>query len=157
MRDSNWMVVLIALLASACGQSAEPAAGPSILVHKTATCGCCRLWVEHLRSAGFAVEARNVDDLNAIKQRVGVPVGHGSCHTAEVAGYFVEGHVPADDIKRLLAERPNNATGLVVPGMPVGSPGMEAPSGEVKPYDVLLVARDGSTSVFAHHEKDAPK
>lgn len=157
MRHSSWIVVLIALLGtSACGQSAEPGAGPSILVHKTATCGCCRLWVEHLRNAGFAVEARNVDDLNVIKQRVGVPVGHGSCHTAEVAGYFVEGHVPADDIKRLLAERPN-AKGLAVPGMPIGSPGMETPSGEVKPYDVLLVAQDGSTSVFAHHEKQVPK
>jgi Protein of unknown function, DUF len=73
-----------------------------------------------------------------------------------VGGYFVEGHVPADDIKRLLAEHPN-AKGLAVPGIPVGSPGMEAPSGEVKPCDVLLVARDGSTSVFAHHEKQVPK
>ena len=157
MRYSSWSVVLIALLGtSACQQSAQPEAGPNILVHKTATCGCCRLWVEHLRNAGFAVEARNVDNLNAIKQRVGVPVGQGSCHTAEVGGYFVEGHVPADDIKRLLAEHPN-AKGLAVPGMPVGSPGMEAPSGDVKPYDVLLVARDGSTSVFAHHEKEVPK
>lgn len=157
MRESSWIVALIALLGiGACGESAAPEAGPSVVVYKSATCGCCRLWAEHLRKAGFAVDARNVDNLDPIKQRVGVPVGRGSCHTAEVAGYFVEGHVPADDIKRLLAERPN-AKGLAVPGMPVGSPGMEAPSGEVKPYDVLLVSQDGSTRVFAHHEKEAPE
>jgi len=79
-----------------------------------------------------------------------VPFAMGSCHTAEVGGYFVEGHVPADDIKRLLRERPS-ARGLTVPAMPVGSPGMEVPSGRVDPYDVLLVAPDGSASVFAHY------
>ena len=156
MREGSWIVALIAAVAiSACGRSAEPAA-PSITVYKSATCGCCRLWVEHLRDTGFDVDARNVENLNPIKERVGVPAGHGSCHTAEVAGYFVEGHVPAEDIKRLLAEHPD-AKGLAVPGMPVGSPGMETPSGEVKPYDVLLVARDGSTTVFAHHGQEAPK
>ncbi len=156
MREGSWFVALIAAVAiSACGGSAKPGV-PSITVYKSATCGCCRQWAEHLRDAGFDVDARNVENLNPIKERVGVPAGHGSCHTAEVAGYFVEGHVPADDVKRLLAERPD-AKGLAVPGMPVGSPGMETPSGEVKPYDVLLVARDGSTTVFAHHEQEAPK
>lgn len=157
MRESSWIVVLVALLGiGACGKATGPTGAPSIVVYKSATCGCCRLWVQHLHNAGFAVDARDVDNVDPIKQRVGVPVGHGSCHTAEVAGYFIEGHVPADDIKRLLLERPN-AKGLAVPGMPVGSPGMETPSREVKPYDVLLVAQDGSTSVFAHHEKEAPK
>lgn len=156
MRESSWMVAFIAALAiSACGRSAESGA-PAITVYKSATCGCCQKWAEHVRAAGFDVDPQNVENLNPIKERVGVPVGHGSCHTAEVDGYFVEGHVPAEDIKRLLRERPD-AKGLVVPGMPTGSPGMEAPSGEVKPYDVLLVARDGSTTVFAHHAQEVPK
>jgi hypothetical protein len=90
------------------------------------------------------------NNLGPVKERVGVPPAMGSCHTGEVEGYFVEGHVPAADIKRLLKEKPK-ARGLTVPGMPAGSPGMEVPSGQVDPYDVLLVAKDGSTSVFAHH------
>ena len=91
-----------------------------------------------------------MNDLGAIKERVGIPYGMGSCHTAEVDGYFVEGHVPAEDIKRLLHERPD-AKGLVVPGMPAGSPGMEVPSGQVDRYEVILVGKDGKTSVFATH------
>jgi hypothetical protein len=126
------------------------AAGTRIVVHKSETCGCCKLWVTHLEKAGFNVEVVNSDNLAAIKERVGIPYGMGSCHTAEVEGYFVEGHVPAADIQRLLRERPA-AKGLTVPGMPAGSPGMEIPSGKVDPYDVLLVKKDGSTSVFAHH------
>ena len=123
---------------------------PVMLVHKSATCGCCSAWVDHMRAAGFKVDVRDVDTLDAVKDRVGVPADKGSCHTAEVAGYFVEGHVPALDIKRLLAEKPK-ARGLVVPGMPAGSPGMELPDGRVQPYVVELVAPDGTTSVFAHH------
>lgn len=121
-----------------------------IVVHKSATCGCCHLWVEHVQSSGFKVVVRDVTDLGAIKERVGVPPGMGSCHTAEVGGYFLEGHVPAADIVRLLEQRPS-AKGLTVPGMPAGSPGMEVPSGDVQPYDVHLVALDGSATVFAHH------
>ncbi len=134
--------VISALLAlAACGQSAAPPASavsetanvrgdlPPITVYKTATCSCCKAWVNHLREAGFPVEARDVANLGPIKERVGVPHGMGSCHTAEVGGYFVEGHVPAEDIKRLLAQH-QSAKGLVVPAMPVGSPGMEHPSGQ---------------------------
>lgn len=121
-----------------------------VTVYKNESCGCCNSWVEHLHQNGFRVDAFDIDNLNAVKDRVGVPIGMGACHTAEVGGYFVEGHVPAADIKRLLAERPD-AKGLTVPAMPVGSPGMETPTGEVQPYDVFLVARDGSTSVFSHH------
>jgi len=121
-----------------------------VTVYKNESCGCCNSWVAHLRQSGFRVDARDVDNLGPVKDRVGVPIGMGACHTAEVGGYFVEGHVPAADIKRLLAERPD-AKGLTVPGMPVGSPGMETPTGEVQPYDVILVARDGSTSVFSHN------
>lgn len=121
-----------------------------VVVHKNETCGCCHLWVEHMEKNGFKVIVRNVADLGGIKERVGVPHGMGSCHTARVGGYFVEGHVPAADIARLLDQHPD-AKGLTVPGMPIGSPGMEIASGETQPYEVHLVARDGSTSVFANH------
>ena len=141
---------LLAVAVSGCSQSTAETSLPGVTVHKSATCGCCQLWVDRLRGAGFQVEVRNEDNLNEVKQRVGIPYGMGSCHTAEVGGYFVEGHVPMDDIKRLLRERPD-AKGLTVPGMPAGSPGMEVPSGHVEPYDVLLVKRDGTTAVFSHH------
>ena len=126
------------------------AALPLLVVHKTPTCGCCGAWVEHMQHAGFAVEVRNEDNLDPVKTRVGVPVGKGSCHTAEIGGYFVEGHVPAEDVKRLLAEKPD-AKGLTVPGMPMGSPGMETPDGRVQKYTVDLVGRDGATRAFAEH------
>jgi hypothetical protein len=122
---------------------------PLVVVYKSPTCGCCEKWIGHMQGAGFAVEVHNLDDLGAIRDEVGVPVGQGSCHTAKVGDYFVEGHVPADDVKRLLAEKPD-ARGLAVPGMPQGSPGMEQ-GNTPQPYDVLLVAKDGSTSVYAHH------
>lgn len=123
---------------------------PLLVVHKSPSCGCCGLWVEHMQQAGFPVEVRDTNDLNPIKERLGVPYGKGSCHTAEVAGYVVEGHVPADDVKRLLAERPD-AKGLVLPGMPLGSPGMETPDGRTDAYTVELIADDGTTSAFAQH------
>lgn len=129
---------------------ADEAALPLLVVHKSPSCGCCGLWVEHMQQAGFPVEVRDTVEPNAIKERLGVPYGKGSCHTAEVAGYVVEGHVPADDVKRLLAERPD-AMGLVLPGMPLGSPGMETPDGRTDAYTVELIANDGTTSTFAQH------
>lgn len=123
---------------------------PLIVVHKSLDCSCCALWVKHLRQAGFKVDVRNSNNLDPIKARLGVPPDKKACHTAEVGGYFVEGHVPADDIKRLLVEKPD-AKGLAVPGMPAGSPGMEMPSGKTQPYDVLLVAHDNSGSTFSRH------
>jgi len=123
---------------------------PLAVVHKNASCGCCGLWIEHLRKAGFQVEVRDSDNINPVKERVGVPLGKGSCHTAEIGGYFVEGHVPVEDIKRLLAQKPD-AKGLVLPGMPAGAPGMERPDGTTEPYTVELVGRDGSTTAFARH------
>ena len=143
----------IAPAATAPAASPTPESRPalaSVLVHKNPSCGCCELWVEHLRKAGFEVAVRDEDDLNAVKERLGVPYGKGSCHTAEVGGYIVEGHVPVEDIKRLLTEKPD-ARGLVLPGMPLGSPGMEAPDGSVKPYTVELVKHDGHTLAFAEH------
>src|SRR4051794_19912760 len=97
---------------------------PKMLVHKDPTCGCCAGWVEHVRAAGFPVEVAEVSDINRVKARLGVPTNLYACHTAEIDGYLVEGHVPASAIQRLLAERAN-AKGLAVRGMPVGSPGME--------------------------------
>ena len=121
---------------------------PTVTVYKSPTCGCCTSWVEHLRESGFAVETVDTDDVQSVKAEHGVPQGLQSCHTGVVDGYVVEGHVPAADVKRLLAERPE-AAGLAVPGMPVGSPGMEQ-GDTVQPYDVLLVG-DGEPSVFARH------
>ena len=143
--------LLLAFVLSGCSQSSAEPVLPLVKVTKNPSCGCCKVWVERLRDAGFQVEVNDVDNLNSVKQRVGLPYGMGSCHTAEVDGYFVEGHVPVADIKRLLRERPQ-AKGIAVPGMPVGSPGMEVPSGQVQPYDVMLVGRDGSATVYAHHD-----
>lgn len=123
---------------------------PLMTVHKTPSCGCCGIWVEHMRQAGFTVDVRDTDDLGPIKARLGVPYGKGSCHTAEVGGYLVEGHVPATDVLRLLQERPQ-ARGLVLPGMPLGSPGMEVPGGHAQPYTVELVRPDGSIEAFSKH------
>lgn len=136
-----------ALLALAAVRAA--AAGlPRITVWKAANCGCCVHWVEHLKQAGFPTEVHEVEDMNPVKARLGVAAEVASCHTGQVEGYFVEGHVPASAIKRLLAERPP-AKGLAVPGMPVGSPGMEA-GGTKEPYEVLLVAGGGAT-VYERH------
>jgi hypothetical protein len=153
MNRRNAILLLLAGPAVACTRTSDtPAAAPMprMVVHKSESCGCCKLWVKHVEQAGFSVQVINEDNLGPIKESVGIPVGKGSCHTGIVEGYFVEGHVPVADIKRLLRERPD-AKGLTVPGMPAGSPGMEVPSGQVDPYDVLLVAKDGSTSVYAHH------
>ena len=122
----------------------------AMVVHKSATCGCCTAWVDHMRQAGFAVEVRDAENLEPVKTRLGIPPGKGSCHTAEIGGYFVEGHVPAADVKRLLADKPD-AKGLVLPGMPAGSPGMEMPDGRTEPYTVELVRPDGATEPFASH------
>jgi hypothetical protein len=121
--------------------------GPAITVYKTATCGCCSKWIEHLKEAGFAVTAEDVTqaELMAVKRDVGLARGLESCHTGIVDGYVIEGHVPADVIQRFLAERPK-AVGLAVPGMPLGSPGMEADVQE--PYDVLQFSASGETKVF---------
>jgi len=108
-----------------------------IAVHKDPTCGCCSGWVQHLQNAGFATTVLATSDIDAVKRRLGVPDDLAACHTAEVAGYIIEGHVPAAALKRFLAEKPQ-ATGLAVPGMPIGSPGMEG--GRPEKYDVVLFA-----------------
>jgi hypothetical protein len=122
---------------------------PRVQVFKNPACGCCGAWVEHMKTAGFPVQVVEVPDTSDVRQRAGLPDRYGSCHTALVAGYVVEGHVPARDVQRLLAMKPA-AVGLAVPGMPVGSPGMEQ-GAQKDPYDVLLVDRQGRANVFARY------
>jgi hypothetical protein len=129
------------------GAASRPAQGDNAIeIWKSPTCGCCRLWVDHMRAHGFLPSVHDVADVTPFKRKLGVPLALESCHTAVVAGYAVEGHVPADVVRHLLKTRPNVA-GLAVPGMPMGSPGMEGPRKE--PYNVVLFDKAGNTSVFA--------
>ena len=121
-------------------------AATSVTVYKLPTCGCCTKWVDHMRTNGFDVTAHNVEDMGAVKQKYGVPARVGSCHTSLVGGYVLEGHVPADVVKRLLAERPTVA-GVGVPGMPAGSPGMEVP-GRRDPYTIVSFDQSGQLKVY---------
>jgi hypothetical protein len=125
-------------------------AAPLILVHKDPNCGCCSGWVEHILSAGFDTHLNELNDLAPIKNRLAVPPALSSCHTAEVDGYVIEGHVPVSAIRRLLAERPS-ATGLAVPGMPVGSPGMEVPGSPDEIYEVILFGPTGQ-NIYARYK-----
>jgi hypothetical protein len=123
---------------------------PSMSVLRDPGCGCCLNWVAHLEKAGFKVTVAESADMARVKDSRGVPQSARSCHTGVVAGYVIEGHVPAADIQRLLKEKPAVA-GLAVPGMPAGSPGMEVPTGRTDPYDVLSWDAQGRTAVFARH------
>jgi hypothetical protein len=154
-------VALAALTAAACGgndddyteqfaradvvQGAAPA--DTMVVYKSPTCGCCNDWVQHARESGFAVVTHDLNDLTETKRQLGVPAGRISCHTATVRGYTIEGHVPADLIHKLISENPRGVRGLAVPGMPIGSPGME---GIIKQdYDVLSFDEAGNVEVYA--------
>jgi hypothetical protein len=119
------------------------AAPPVVTVHRDPNCGCCLGWVQHLQKAGFPTKVLETKDLDAVKARLGVPDDLAACHTAEVSGYVIEGHVPAAALQRFLADKPN-ATGLAVPGMPISSPGMEG--GKPEPYDVILFGPAGRRS-----------
>ncbi len=147
--------LFIQTLAAAGATAAFPlraqTAKPQLEVWKDASCGCCKDWIAHMRSSGFAVNAYDSGNI-AARARLGLPQKLGSCHTAWVNGYVVEGHVPASDVKRLLKERPK-ALGLAVPGMPVGSPGMDGPEygGRKDRFDVLLVQADGSTRTYSRY------
>ena len=143
---------LVALSMPLHGQAQKPAAktpAASVTVFKDPNCGCCKDWVEHLRKHAFKVVTKDTSDMSSIKRSGRVPAQLLSCHTAFVNGYVVEGHVPAEDIKRMLAEKPKIA-GLAVAGMPAGSPGMEVGNRKDK-YDVIAFNRDGTTSVYARH------
>ena len=136
-----------AFLAGAC---AEEAQARELTVYKTPWCACCSGWVTHMRRAGFRLTVIEVEDLAPIRERYGISFERSSCHTGVVGGYAIEGHVPPADVIRLLDQKPR-AKALLVPGMPMGSPGMESPTGDREAYDVLLLLADGSTRVFARH------
>lgn len=146
--------ILTALVAGAAAAALPAFAAnqlPLVEVFKSPTCGCCGAWVDHLKAGGFPVKVIEVDDTTVARKRYGMPDKFGSCHTGFVSGYVVEGHVPAAEVKLLLATKPV-AIGLSVPGMPVGSPGMEY--GDHKdPFDVFLIDKSGRSTVFAHYPK----
>mgnify|MGYP000029179532 CR=1 FL=1 len=135
-----------ALAVAACAPVAR--SSNELAVYKTPTCGCCTAWVDHMRAAGFEARVTELADLSATRGTQDVPDALASCHTALIGGYVLEGHVPAEDVRQLLAERPE-ALGLAVPAMPLGSPGMEMPDGRKEPYETLLILKGGGTRVFA--------
>jgi hypothetical protein len=146
------LAVVLAVAAMSQTASAQTKAGsakPQVAVYKTPTCGCCGKWVEHMQAAGFAATTTNMPDPGPIKAKYGVPAQLQSCHTSMVGGYVIEGHVPAEDIRRLLKEKPA-ILGLAAPGMPAGSPGMDVPNSPA--YDVIAFDKAGRTRVFATHK-----
>lgn len=141
--------LVIGALAVAVTSCTSPAKAAAIEVYKTPTCGCCSAWVDSLRASGFTVRVTDLDNVDPIASKLGVPAELRSCHTAEAAGYFIEGHVPAADIRKLLNERPA-AAGIAVPGMPIGSLGME--QGNAKDaFATMLVDRRGASRLFVSH------
>ena len=136
----------IAFVAMVTGTAAQAA---TLTVYKSPTCGCCAQWIEHVEAHGFQVQTIQTDKMLTVKRRLGVPDEAMSCHTTKVGNYVVEGHVPAADIKRLLAQKPR-ARGIAVAGMPLGSPGMDI-GGQRQPYATLLIGAGGKTTVFARH------
>ena len=149
MRRRTWLIGAAFVVAAprwAAAQFAREA--PLVEVWKSPTCGCCKDWIAHMQANGFRVQTHDTGN-TAARARLGIAERFGSCHTARVGGYAIEGHVPASDVHRLLKERPA-AIGLAVPGMPIGSPGMDGPEygGRKDAYDVLLLRRDGSASVY---------
>lgn len=142
--------VLLAALVTISGPAFAQRQAPTVQVYKSPTCGCCASWVTHLQQHGFATTVTDTDNVAGIKAQHGVPSRVQSCHTAIVDGYVLEGHVPAADVQRLLKERPA-VVGLAVPGMPIGSPGMEVPNMKAQPYDVIAFTKQGQLRVFASH------
>lgn len=147
MRLASTFLITATMIATA----APALAGPVLQVAKSPSCGCCAAWIAHMREAGFEVEAHDLsqDALDAAKARLGVPEDAVSCHTGRIAGYVVEGHVPALDVMRLIAEGPD-VRGISVPGMPIGSPGMEMGE-EREPYDSMLIGHDGALTPYESH------
>ncbi len=146
-------VPLAAVAAQASAASAPVPPGvqqatKAITVYKDPNCGCCSEWVKHLKQSGFVPTVRDMTDMTTVKRSFGVPVALESCHTARIGRYTIEGHVPADLIAKLIKEQPTGTRGLAVPGMPVGSPGMEM-GGRKDPYDVILFDAAGKTRVYA--------
>ena len=157
MRISRVTLSIVALSVAGLGltvaaqQKPAATAAPKVTVYKTSSCGCCKLWVDHMKANGFDVQAMDVSsaDVRAVSKAAGLKDEDVSCHTAKIGNYTVEGHVPAADIKRMLQEKPAIA-GLSAPGMPQGSPGME--QGAKEPYDVIAFKKDGTSTVYAKHK-----
>jgi len=149
-RMSTYVLGAGALTTLLARESAAAAKPTSITVYKDPSCGCCKKWVEHLRANGFVPEVHDRSDMDALKDSLGVPAALRSCHTGVVGKYVIEGHVPAADVKQLLATMPAKTVGIAAPGMPAGSPGMEM-GGRVDRYDVIAFAPGGATRVFARH------
>jgi hypothetical protein len=144
----NRKFLQVALVGALSVHLAASAAEPVVEVFKSEYCGCCGEWVKHMESNGFKVNVKNVANPSDYREKFGIPQEFASCHTGLVQGYALEGHVPAAEIKRLLAEKPK-ATGLALPSMPMGAPGMNGPRND--PFDVMLVNADGRTSVYKHY------
>ncbi len=142
--------------AGASDAAAPAAARPAMVVHKDPNCGCCQSWADIAERAGYPVQIVNEADMAAVKARLGVPEELASCHTTEVSGLIVEGHVPLETVERMLRERPQGLRGIAVPGMPAGSPGMEVPDGTRQPYQVIAFFEDGRTSVVQSVTGEAP-
>ena len=140
---SSFALVAVLSIAPAWAQTT-----PTVDTYKSPTCECCGKWIDHMKKNGFKVEIHEVDNIPASRKKLGMPDKLGSCHTSKVGNYVVEGHVPAQDIQRLLKEKPK-ALGLAIPSMPPGVPGMDIPNSP--PYETLLVQADGTTSIFAKH------
>jgi hypothetical protein len=137
-------------VAAGAGRLLAATPGPLVTVYKTATCKCCARWVEHLKLNGFATQVHDLDSVDPVKDRYGVPQAVRGCHTGLVDGYVIEGHVPADDIARLLKERPK-VLGLAVQGMPPSSPGMYQPGDAKEPFEVLTFQKSGATTKYSTH------
>jgi hypothetical protein len=131
------------------GEAPRSPARTAMIVHRDPTCGCCVAWAEIARKAGYQVAIRDNRDMAGVKRRLGVPGALASCHTVEVGGYVVEGHVPLDAVELLIRERPTGVRGIAVPGMPIGSPGMEVPDGTRQPFQVIAFDARGRTAVFS--------
>jgi hypothetical protein len=152
MIDRRMMIgmLAVAIPAAACS---KPAKAAELKIYKSPYCGCCGAWVDHVRTSGLKVVVQETEDVTPIAMKLGVPDAMRSCHTAVIDGYFVEGHVPVTDIRKLLRERPK-ARGIAVPGMPIGSPGMEQ-GNRRDAYDTQLVMHDGSSRSFVKHNRPA--
>lgn len=152
MRISVLGAALLAALVSMSGSTLAQRQTPTVQVYKTPTCGCCANWVKHLQAHGFTTRVTDIEDLSQTKAKLNVPGRVQSCHTATVDGYVLEGHVPAADVQRLLKERPT-VLGIAVPGMPIGSPGMEVPNQKPQAFRVYSFDKKGQVQVFASHNE----
>ena len=146
---SIFLAVALAVASPAAHAPQKTADKPHMLVYKSPTCGCCAKWVEYMQANGFTAAVTNMPDVTPVKITHKLPPRLASCHTTLISGYVIEGHVPVEDVRRLLKEKPANVAGLAAPGMPAGSPGMDVPNSP--PYDVLAFDKAGATRVYATH------